>query len=352
VTLLEVFNISKNFNHEPALNGVDLSVDKGEILSLLGPSGCGKTTLLRIIAGLENADKGTVFFDGRDMAGVMPHHRQFGMMFQEFALFPHKNVFENTAFGLQMQHYPNSGIKDRTDMVLSLVGLEGKGQRRVDELSGGERQRVALARSIAPQPRLVMLDEPMGFLDRALRERLIHDLRKILKKVGVTAIFVTHDQAEAFAVADRIAVFNAGRIEQIDAPEILYKNPATIAVARFLGFQNLVMGAVIGKGRIDTEIGPMQVDTGARPVNQKLTVLIRPEGGHMPENRTGVLEAVASVSGRISDCCFQGAGYRVTLITESGRTMVFNFPNNLDLPRAGQRIQLALDPGSVVLINR
>ena len=285
------------------------------------------------------------------MAGVMPHHRQFGMMFQEFALFPHKTVFENVAFGLHMQHYPDRDIRTRTDEALSLVGLDGKGMRRVHELSGGERQRVALARSIAPNPRLVMLDEPMGSLDRALRERLVQDLRKILKKVGVTAIFVTHDQAEAFAVADRIAVFNAGRIEQVDAPEILYKNPATGAVARFLGFQNLMSGTVIQKGRIDTEIGEMPIDTGSRSVHQQLTVLIRPEGAHMSEKRTGGFNAMPAVSGGISDCCFQGASYRITLATESGRALVFNLPNHLAPPRVGQQIKLAIDPLSVVLIN-
>jgi ABC-type Fe3+/spermidine/putrescine transport system ATPase subunit len=350
--LLQVSDIVKNFNHEPALKGVDLSVAKGEILCLLGPSGCGKTTLLRIIAGLEQPDKGQVVFDGNDMARVMPHHRQFGMMFQEFALFPHKTVFENVAFGLQMQHYPDKDILARTDEALSLVGLDEKGQRRVHELSGGERQRVALARSIAPNPRLLMLDEPMGSLDRALRERLVQDLRKILKKVGVTAVFVTHDQAEAFAVADRIAVFNAGRIEQVDAPEILYKNPVTDPVARFLGFQNLMPGIVIGKGRIDTEIGEMRIDTGSRPVHQQLTVLIRPEGGYMHEKRAEGSEAMSAVSGRISDCCFQGASYRITLVTNAGRAFVFNLPNHLAPPRAEQQIQLAIDPGSVVLINR
>lgn len=352
MTLLEVSNISKIFNNEPALRGVDLSVDKGEILGLLGPSGCGKTTLLRIIAGLENADRGHVFFDGRDMAGIMPHHRRFGMMFQEFALFPHKNVFENVAFGLNMQHHRESRIRDRTNKILNTVGLGGKGQRSVDELSGGERQRVALARSMAPNPRLLMLDEPMGSLDRALRERLVQDLRRILKKVGVTAIFVTHDQTEAFAVADRIAVFDAGRIEQADTPEVLYKNPATSAVARFLGFQNLLPGTVVRKGRVDTEIGPIRIDTGSRPVNQKLTVLIRPEGSHIPEIRAGASGHVPTVSGRISDCCFQGASYRITLITESGRSLVFFLPNHLAPPKTGRGIQLAMDPGSIVLINR
>ena len=352
MTLLEVSNISKIFNNEPALRDVDLKVDKGEILGLLGPSGCGKTTLLRIIAGLENADRGHVFFDGRDMAGIMPHHRRFGMMFQEFALFPHKNVFENVAFGLHMQHHRESRIRDRTNRILNTVGLGGKGQRSVDELSGGERQRVALARSMAPNPRLLMLDEPMGSLDRTLRERLVQDLRRILKKVGVTAIFVTHDQTEAFAVADRIAVFDAGRIEQADTPEVLYKNPATSAVARFLGFQNLLPGTVVRKGRVDTEIGSILIDTGSRPVNQKLTVLIRPEGSHIPESRTGVSEPVSAVSGRISDCCFQGASYRITLITESGRSLVFFLPNHLSPPQTGRRIQLAMDPGSIVLINR
>ncbi|MBN2299153.1 MAG: ABC transporter ATP-binding protein, partial [Deltaproteobacteria bacterium] len=211
MTLLELRSISKTFNHDPALDKVSLDIEEGTILCLLGPSGCGKTTLLRIIAGLEKADEGNVYFNKRDMADIEPHRRNFGMMFQEFALFPHLNVFENITFGLKMQNKSRAAILERTQEMLVLVGLEEYALRGVSELSGGERQRVALARTLAPQPRLVLLDEPFGALDRALRERLLLEVRNILKRLGVTTVFVTHDQAEAYAVADIIAVMDKGK---------------------------------------------------------------------------------------------------------------------------------------------
>ena len=234
-------NVGERHSNLWVLHNVTLSLESRHILCLLGPSGCGKTTLLRIIAGLERPDRGKVLFDGTDMARIPPHRRRFGMMFQEFALFPHKNVFENVAFGLRMQKLPREEISRRTGEMLALVGLDGFGRRGVHTLSGGERQRVALARSLAPSPRLLMLDEPLGSLDRPLRERLLPELRQILKEIGITAIFVTHDHAEAFAMADVIAVFDKGRIEQMDTPENLRKSPANRTVADFLGVRHDVM---------------------------------------------------------------------------------------------------------------
>lgn len=233
--LLVLLNITKAFDNKPALKNISLELESGNILCLLGSSGCGKTTLLRIIAGLEYPDSGNIIFDKKDMVRVPPHRRRFGMMFQEFALFPHKNVFENVAFGLRMRKRAKAEITERTREMLTLVGLEGFELRDVNTLSGGERQRVALARSLAPYPRLLMLDEPMGSLDRPLRERLLPELREILKSVGLTAIFVTHDHTEAFAISDVIAVLNAGRIEQMAPPNVLRKHPANKHVARFLG---------------------------------------------------------------------------------------------------------------------
>ncbi|MFO7497141.1 MAG: ABC transporter ATP-binding protein, partial [Desulfobacterales bacterium] len=219
MALLNLARVSKTFDRQPFIREVSLALAEGDILCLLGPSGCGKTTLLRLIAGLERPDSGIITFDGRDLAPVPPHRRQFGMMFQEYALFPHKNVFENVAFGLELQRLTRSELQRRVAETLDRVGLEGFAARRISDLSGGERQRVALARSLAPQPRLLLLDEPMGALDRALRERLMADLQLILKQVGVTSIMVTHDQAEAFAVADTVAVIDDGQIAQIAPPE-------------------------------------------------------------------------------------------------------------------------------------
>jgi ABC-type Fe3+/spermidine/putrescine transport system ATPase subunit len=199
MAFLEVRSLSKSF--EPGTKAVDnvtLSVAEGEIVCLLGPSGCGKTTLLRSIAGLEIPDQGNILFDGRDMMPIPPHKREFGMMFQDFALFPHKNVFDNIAFGLQMHHETDGNIRSRVEEMLQLVDLTGFAERKIEQLSGGEQQRVALARALAPHPRLLMLDEPLGSLDRALRERLMLDLWAILKQVGVTAIYVTHDSNGIF----------------------------------------------------------------------------------------------------------------------------------------------------------
>ena len=234
---------------------MDISLEKGKILALLGPSGCGKTSLLRIIAGLETADGGSIRFNGKDITRLPPHKRGFGMMFQEYALFPHKNVGQNIAFGLGLQKLSPDRVRSRMQEVLELVGLSGFETRRIDDLSGGERQRVALARSLAPKPGLLMLDEPLAALDRNLRERLSADLRAILTRARATAIFVTHDQVEAFTVAHLVGVMDEGRILQTASPEDLYKRPACEKVARFLGFTNLLAGTVLPDGRVDTPMG-------------------------------------------------------------------------------------------------
>ena len=208
--LLQLHQLSKFFTGTLAVQNISLSLDQGQILCLLGPSGCGKTPLLRLIAGLEIPDAGRIFFAGKDISTTPPHRRDFGLMFQEFALFPHKSTGQNVAFGLQMKC--EADVESRVREMLELVGLAGFTERDINSLSGGERQRVALARSLAPNPRLLMLDEPLGSLDRALRERLMLEIRQILKTVGLTAIYVTHDQTEAFAVADRIGVMNQGHL--------------------------------------------------------------------------------------------------------------------------------------------
>ena len=206
----------------------------------MGPSGSGKTTLLRVVAGLEAPDRGRVSWNGEDVTRLPPHRRGFGLMFQDFALFPHRTVAENVGFGLRMEHRSPREVRTRVDEVLALVGLEGYGGRAIEGLSGGEQQRVALARTLAPSPRLVMLDEPVGSLDRELRDRLVVEMRSIFTSLGVTALYVTHDREEAFAIADGVAVMDAGRIVRTGPPQELWEDPGTEFVARLLGHHNIL----------------------------------------------------------------------------------------------------------------
>ncbi len=338
--ILKCHSLRKSFEPgKSAVSGVSLAIEEGEIVCLLGPSGCGKTTLLRMIAGLERPDSGEVWFDGRDMDPVPPHQRDFGMMFQDFALFPHKNVFDNVAFGLQMHGDTTTAIELRVNEMLGLVELSDFGRREIDQLSGGEQQRVALARSLAPRPRLLMLDEPLGALDRQLRERLMLDLRAILKQVGVTAIYVTHDQLEAFAVSDRIAVMDQGQIQQLDLPQEVYDRPATPFVARFLGFQNVLPGTVSATNSVKTPIGSLVLEQSLPAIGSPVTLLIRPEAARfLPE------AAVAEhneIHAEITAVSFRGRFYQLWIKTND-QPLMFEMPHH---PGAvGGQIRFTLNP--------
>src|SRR5512135_752628 len=220
--MLRLENVSKRFGDVAAVRDVSLVVERGELLTLLGPSGCGKTTTLRMIAGFEPVSGGRIVLDGRDVTGVSPQRRRVGMVFQNYALFPHLDVFENIAFGLKAQDTARDEVPRRVERALDLVDLRGYARRRVQALSGGQQQRVALARALAPEPPILLLDEPLSNLDATLRERTREELRAVLGRIGITSVFVTHDQEEAFALSDRIALMNAGRVEQVGPPEELY----------------------------------------------------------------------------------------------------------------------------------
>lgn len=351
---LEVVDVGKSFGGLPALHAVSFGVPSGEIVCLLGPSGCGKTTLLRIIAGLDTPDKGQVLWEGQDIGQVPPYQRGFGLMFQDFALFPHKNVFDNVAFGLRMRREPPGSIRaqevaERVSEALAMVGLRGFEDRRVYELSGGEAQRVALARSLAPRPRLLMLDEPLGSLDRAMRERLMAELRGILTQVGVTTLYVTHDQAEAFAVADRAVIMNAGRMEQIGPPEGIYRRPATGFVAHFLGMTNLAEGSVRAVGEVDSAWGRLTADTGAMPPGTPVRVLIRSEAadllaGDRPPH-------MASIRGRLVSRSFRGGRYQVQVQPQAGPSLTFELTSVAPFAvQPGDEVTLVLDPAGVVVL--
>ncbi|PZC50848.1 MAG: thiamine transport system ATP-binding protein [Chloroflexi bacterium] len=239
MAILEVGAVSKSFGNKYAVHNMSLAAEQGDIVCLLGPSGCGKTTLLRLIAGLEEPDQGYIKFDGEPFKNQPAQDRGFGLMFQDLALFPHMNVFRNVAFGLHMKRLPKQEIRSRVEQLLELVSLVGYEDRKIYQLSGGERQRVALARSLAPQPRLLMFDEPFGSLDRELSEALQVDVRNIIKTVGVTAIYVTHDRNEAFGMADSIVVMENGTNVQAGSPHELFTNPKSEIVAKSLGLRNV-----------------------------------------------------------------------------------------------------------------
>jgi iron(III) transport system ATP-binding protein len=327
--LLSLNSVSKRFGETLAVADVSIAVERGEFFGLLGPSGCGKTTTLRIIAGLESPDSGTVEFDGRDFTTLPPEHRGFGMVFQNYALFPHLNVFENVAFGLRAQRSrvrsptvregaTKDSIKERVNRALDLVQLPGFDKRRVDELSGGQQQRVAIARAIAIEPALLLFDEPLSNLDVALREETRSELRSLVNRLNLTAVYVTHDQEEAFALCDRIAVMSDGRVLQVGAPRKLYEQPANVAVAKFLGRNNLIRAMRLTSSndavtKFKTLEGEHTLTVNATrdqlmhlPVNKPCLLAIRPEAVSVSRN-TAALETDNKLTARIEHIEFSGA---------------------------------------------
>lgn len=348
--LLEVCKITYHFEGIPLLQEVSFGLEKGEILCLLGPSGSGKTTLLRLLAGLEKADSGTVYFQGRDLQPIPPHKRNFGMMFQEYALFPHKSVLGNISFGLEMLKMAPPQRDKTVQKMLKLVGLSGFENRKIDDLSGGERQRIALARSLAPEPQLLLLDEPLGSLDRTLRDRLAVEIRSILKSLGVTAVFVTHDQAEAFSVADKVAILDKGVLHQFDTPENLYRAPKNTNVAHFLGFTNLIAPSKNREQPFQNLFGTLRQKKVIARSNISATLLIRPDGARL--HTGGSCSADHPIlTGVVLHQRFQGSSYRVAAEI-AGVPLTFDLPIDPRPPLAGQHIELAIAPSALVLIDQ
>jgi spermidine/putrescine ABC transporter ATP-binding subunit len=309
--MLKLERVSKRFGEVVAVDDVSLDVHDGEFLTLLGPSGCGKTTTLRMIAGFETASKGRILLGDRDITKLPPQQRGIGMVFQNYALFPHLNVFENVAYGLRAARVKRAELPKRVGAALELVGLEELAKRRVQDLSGGQQQRVAVARAIAPEPRLVLLDEPLSNLDATMRERTRTELRELLKRLGMTTVFVTHDQEEAFALSDRIAVLSAGKLQQVGKPEHLYQNPANLFVASFMGRANLLEAIVSGSqgDRISCEAAGgahiIAVPVGAAHAGDKVRVLLRPEA--LSIVKRGDAPQPGDLGGVVSDRRFAGA---------------------------------------------
>lgn len=332
--------LAVRFGAIAALDGVDVCVGDGERVAVLGPSGCGKTTLLRAVAGLEQPAQGKLEWDGKDLLGVPPHRRRFGLMFQDNALFPHRDVYGNVAFGLRMQGLPRPRIETRVGEVLEMVGLAGYERRAVGPLSGGEQQRVALARSLAPQPRLLMLDEPLGSLDRALRDRLVEELRELFARLCLSVLYVTHDQEEAFAIADRVVLLRAGRVEAVATPQELWEQPPNEWVARFLGFSNIAPATISGDVA-DTPWGRIAIANPVLsvPAREVLSILLRPDG-FSPSDDGPIRGIVAARS-------FRGDHVRL-LVEVPGAPSLEVAARWKGAASVGEPVRLSVEPGAVV----
>jgi putative spermidine/putrescine transport system ATP-binding protein len=333
--------ISRLYGATRALDGLELFIEPGELVALLGPSGCGKTTALRILAGLDTATSGTVLVGGRDITRVPANKRDMGMVFQAYSLFPHLTVADNVAFGLRLRGSSSAGRRTRAMEMLELVGLGQHAARYANELSGGQQQRVALARALAIEPSVLLLDEPLSALDAKVRVQLRDEIRRIQLEVGTTTLFVTHDQEEALAVADRVGVMNAGRLEQIAPPAELYERPASPFVAEFVGLHNKVAAsvsdgvAVVLGASVPTVPGSITSGSG--------TAMVRPESVSVAPSATGTA-SVVSVG-------FLGPISRVYLLTQAGESLMAQLPSSLAVGLAPQdRVEVTIAPTPVLVV--
>ncbi|MET9556955.1 ABC transporter ATP-binding protein [Streptomyces sp. NPDC006645] len=338
--MLTLEDVTVRFGRRTALNAVDLRIAEQEIVCVLGPSGSGKSTLLRVVAGLQPPDTGRVLLEGTDQAGVPVHRRGVGLMFQDHQLFPQRDVGGNVAFGLRMRGEPRGEQRRRVTELLDLVGLPGAERRAVGALSGGEQQRVALARALAPRPRLLMLDEPLGQLDRSLRERLVVELRGVFTELGTTVLAVTHDQGEAFALADRVVVMRDGQVAQTGTPLEVWQRPASTFVARFLGFDNVVPATVRGDVA-DTPWGKVPVPAGSAQGSRAL--LVRPVGVRLGPPEDGLRCTVGART-------FRGSHVAVLLRPADGPELEAECALR-DVPDQGAKVGVSFAAEDVVVLD-
>lgn len=350
---LELKNVKKSFTQdEGVLKGISLTIEKGEFITLLGASGCGKTTTLRIIAGLETPDSGSVFLDGRDVTDLEPNQRNVNTVFQNYALFPHMNVEENIGYGLKLKKMPKPQIKEKVKEMLELVQLEGYGKRKPSELSGGQRQRVAIARALVNNPKVLLLDEPLGALDLQLRRAMQFELKSLQKKLGLTFIYITHDQEEAINMSDRIAVMNQGRFEQIGTPDEIYNHPRTSYVATFVGNSNIIRGTVerMAGNQVLVQMcgGKILVEADGAKIREgeNVTVAVRSEKIQLDEDCGCGLEAV------VTEKTFAGGQLRMVLLLEDG-TKIVSSRYGIDASvTVGQKVCWRFNAADAVLVDR
>jgi ABC-type Fe3+/spermidine/putrescine transport system ATPase subunit len=341
VTFLRLEGLTKRFDGTVAVDHLSLSLERGEMLALLGPSGSGKTTTLRLLAGFEVPDSGRVWVEGEDVTGVDPVARRFGMVFQHYALFPHLDLGENVAFGLESLGMRGDELERRVARALALVDLSGFERRRISQLSGGQQQRVALARALAPEPRVLLLDEPLSNLDPALRERTRREIRELIHRVGITTVLVTHEQEEAFDLGDRVAVLQGGRLEQVGSPEDLYAAPANEFVAEFVGRSSSIGVTVLGRSDrgvrvavegVEWDLTDITPPAGGDPPSGPALMLVRPEALRLMPPAAGALVGTVTVRR------FTGSASLFTVITDGGASLEVTGP-----PRsvnAGERVAI------------
>ena len=340
--IIELKNISKNFEDQKVLKGIDLNIYENEFLTLLGPSGCGKTTLLRIIGGFEEPSNGQLIFDGKDISKVPPYKREVNTVFQKYALFPFLNVADNIAFGLNLKKMDKDVIEKKVSRMLELVGLKGFEKRDVTLLSGGQQQRVAIARALVNEPKVLLLDEPLGALDAKLRKDMQTELKKIQKEVGITFIFVTHDQEEALSMSDTIVVLNDGVIQQIGTPMDIYNEPQNRFVAEFIGESNIIEGNMIKDCLVNFDgIDWECVDKGFKD-NEDIEVVLRPEDMDVVEPEAG------KVSGTIISKVFMGVHYEY-LVETKNRNYKVHTTENYEI---GKKVGLTIDPFDIQVMHK
>lgn len=340
--IIELKNISKNFEDQQVLKGIDLNIYENEFLTLLGPSGCGKTTLLRIIGGFEEPSNGQLIFDGKDISKVPPYKREVNTVFQKYALFPFLNVADNIAFGLNLKKMDKDVIEKKVSKMLELVGLKGFEKRDVTLLSGGQQQRVAIARALVNEPKVLLLDEPLGALDAKLRKDMQTELKKIQKEVGITFIFVTHDQEEALSMSDTIVVLNDGVIQQIGTPMDIYNEPQNRFVAEFIGESNIIEGNMIKDCLVNFDgIDWECVDKGFKD-NEDIEVVLRPEDMDVVEPEAG------KISGTIISKVFMGVHYEY-LVETKNRNYKVHTTENYEI---GKKVGLTIDPFDIQVMHK